>query len=230
MLEYILIIVIVCIIYYILHNRVHNKLLINEKQYTYQDIPTVIPHFITKDEADYIKENCTSFVKSDVVKDETNDDQYKGRMSETCWLEHRNDEKLKNIVTKACKITHMPYENCELLQVVKYGKGGYYDPHYDTTYNTDTNNTSQNEFHNRGGHRVITIIIALCNPDEYNGGETYFTKIDKNYKMNKGDALLFYNVTPNGELNILSEHTGKALDSGEKMISNIWIRQSEFNR
>ena len=48
--------------------------------------------------------------------------------------------------------------------------------------------------------------------------------------MNKGDALLFYNVKPNGELNILSEHTGKPLESGQKMISNIWIRESEFTR
>ena len=229
MIQYIIIILIVCILYYVLHNKIK---VYNEKQeyYTYKDTPTVIPHFITKDEADYIKENSKTFVKSDIVLDDKNDDKYSGRISETCWIEHMNDEKLKNIVHRACKLTRMPYENCELLQVVKYGKGGYYAPHYDTTYNTNTNNAYQNLFYNRGGHRLITIIIALCNPDEYNGGETYFTKINKNYKINKGDALLFYNVTPNGELNILSEHTGKPLQSGQKMISNIWIRESQFTR
>ena len=207
MIQYIVIILIVCIIYYVLHNKIY-KSIIHDKFYTYHDEPIIISNFITKEEADYIKENCKAFVKSDVGIDDSNKDRYKGRISETCWIEHRDNEKLKNIVNKACKITHMPYENCELLQIVKYGKGGYYDPHYDTP----VNKSNSDEFCSRGGHRLITIIIALCNPDEYSGGETYFTKINKNYKINKGDALLFYNIKPDGELNILSEHTGKALD------------------
>ena len=43
-----------------------------------------------------------------------------------------------------------------------------------------------------------------------------------------GDALLFYNVKPNGEQNYYSEHGGLPLLSGEKMIANIWIRQNKF--
>ena len=71
MLEYILIIVIVCIIFYVLHTK---KI---QKQYTYQDTPIIISNFITKEEADYIKANCKAFVKSDIVIDDKITDKYK---------------------------------------------------------------------------------------------------------------------------------------------------------
>ena len=120
----------------------------------------------------------------------------------------------------------MPLENCEQLQVVKYGPGGFFKAHYDSA--SDDSEASV-IFRSNGGNRILTILILLSDPYEYEGGETVFTKLNKKFKINKGDAILFYSLNPEGKENVLSEHSGSEIKSGEKMIANIWIREKQFN-
>ena len=192
------------------------------KLHSYSETPIIIRDFIHKKDIEYIKKNSIHFEKSTTIIDKDGEED-KNRKSYTCWLNH--DTTIKRIIQKGCKITNSPLENCEKLQVVKYEPGGFYREHYDTSYATDENGL---EFVKNGGHRTLTIIITLSNPNDYEGGETLFTKLNKKYKLNMGDALLFYNVKPNGEQNYYSEHGGLPLLSGEKWIANIWIRQNKF--
>ena len=50
-------------------------------------------------------------------------------------------------------------------------------------------------------HRKISIIIALSDPKDYEGGELHFSELNKSYKLKKGTIVVFksnemHGVTP----------------------------------
>ena len=121
-------------------------------------------------------------------------------------------------------MTNIPFEHAEKLQVVKYQPGGFYSAHYDASCDDKKECV---EFEKNGGQRIVTLIIYLN--DDYEGGHTEFTNLKKNYKLNKGDALLFYSLEKNGNLcHPLSLHSGTSVKSGEKYIANIWLREKPY--
>ena len=66
-------------------------------------------------------------------------------------------------------------------------KGGFYDQHQDT--------------HGDMSYRKISLVIALSDPKEYEGGELHFSELNKSYKLNKGTIVVFnsdemHGVTP----------------------------------
>jgi prolyl 4-hydroxylase len=192
------------------------------------DIPHVINGFITPEDAEYIKDlvNKTGGTSnSEVIGQYGKENIEKYRKSETKWLDKNSDPVVKKIINKACKLTGNHIDQCEELQVVKYGPGGFFREHND---NCCDDTPEGIEFRNRGGYRLLTILISLSDPSEFEGGETRFTKLDFSYKGDKGDAVLFYNINDNSECNDKSTHGGEPLTSGEKWIANVWIRQEKF--
>ena len=120
---------------------------------------------------------------------------------------------VKQIIRKCSDIIHLPYENFEDLNVVKYEKGGFIAEYQDL-------NPTHTNF------RMYTFL--LCLKDTYEGGDTHFTKLNKSFKLRKGDALLFKNVDSNGHMTELSQHEGKIVKSGEKWICNVWCHKSKY--
>jgi prolyl 4-hydroxylase len=62
------------------------------------------------------------------------------------------------------------------------------------------------------------------------GGETVFPRaITRNnhdgikVKLRSGDAVVFYNVLPDGNLDDLSQHAGGKVERGVKYVANIWV-------
>ena len=43
-----------------------------------------------------------------------------------------------------------------------------------------------------------------------------------------GDAVLFYNIKPNGDRDIMSLHEGRPVTAGEKWIATKWIREKPY--
>lgn len=200
----------------------------NEKLPILYDRPQVIKNFITPEDAEYIKNLVYStggFGISEVIGQYGIENIEKYRKSQTKWINKYNDEVVTKIITKACQLTGSNYDNCEELQVVRYEAGGFFREHND---NCCDETPSCIEFKERGGLRVLTILISLSDPSEFEGGETRFTEINYSYKGNKGDAVLFYNINENNECNPLATHGGEPLTSGEKWIANVWIRQEKF--
>jgi prolyl 4-hydroxylase len=68
--------------------------------------------------------------------------------------------------------------------------------------------------------------MYLNTPDE--GGETVFPRVNIHIKPRKGDAVLFYNCTPNGMVDPNSFHGGARVIAGEKWIMTKWIRERAF--
>lgn len=167
--------------------------------------PKVIKNFITDEMCDLlINTDVSSFKKSTV--NEKRDDMLKNiRVSKTKWIPITY-YKVKEIYEKCSQLTNTPINNMESISVVKYEKGGFYREHTDANSNF---------------HRLYTVIIYLN--DDYEGGETEFRRINKKYKLKKGDALFFNNYDSLGNSTVLSFHSGNEVISGVKYIANMWI-------
>jgi len=183
-----------------------------------------ISDFLTPQECDKICEiSRNKLTPSKVYSSNTDVENNTVRISDQCWLKDLDDPIVKQISERVAKITKTDIKSQEELQVVKYGEGGFYRPHFDAC-NKETDDCSRL---NKGlGPRYITFIIYLN--DDFEGGETYFPRIDKRVVPKKGKAAIFYNVDREGEILPKSLHGGLDVKNGEKWIANKWIRLTEL--
>jgi len=138
------------------------------------------------------------------------------RVSFTCFLGPCEDSFIRTLYSRIRKVINLHVINyMENLQVVKYEPGGYYKAHYDAYLNRNAGFV--------GKPREWTFIIYLN--DGYEGGETEFPNLDKKFKGQTGDALLFRSLNAeNTMVHPNSFHGGLPVTSGIKKIANIWIR------
>ena len=175
--------------------------------------PRVIPNFISDEEINHIKKEAESkFSISTVAANRTIDKTI--RDSETAWLD-LEDPVVNRVAERCVSLTDRPLKNCERLQVLRYGSGGFYSPHQDTFSDT------------KGNKRMYTIILALN--DDYEEGETIFPNLRRKYKLRKGDALFFHTLDNYGLLTSKALHGGLPVKSGEKWICNLWVHKYPYN-
>ncbi len=98
----------------------------------------------------------------------------------------------------------------ETLQILRYRPGQQYRPHLDAVPGL-------------ANQRSVTLLVYLN--DDFDGGETHFTRLDLSHRGRKGDALLFANCLPDGRPDPMSEHAGLPVRAGVKLIASRWIRQ-----
>ena len=97
----------------------------------------------------------------------------------------------------------------EPLQILRYQPGQEYRPHFDWL--------------DVGNRRVMTALIYVN--DDYEGGETAFTKAGLKVKGRPGDVIMFKSQGPNGKLDPLSEHAGLPVLRGTKYLGSRWLRE-----
>lgn len=136
---------------------------------------------------------------------------------------HSQDPIVRSIEKKISKITEIPMKNGEGLQVLHYGVGDEFQPHHDYF---DPSMPGGSESLARGGQRVATFILYLNTPEQ--GGETVFPEAKVKVFPKKGNAVLFYNVNPDGVEDPLSFHGGAPVIKGEKWIATKWMREKPF--
>jgi hypothetical protein len=107
----------------------------------------------------------------------------------------------------------------EIAKLLHYEPGQQFTPHCDFQ---EPNTPALRDEVQRHGQRVATALVYLN--DDYEGGETEFPRIALRYKGACGDALLFDNVRPSGELDYDTLHAGLPPTRGEKWLFSQWIR------
>jgi len=107
----------------------------------------------------------------------------------------------------------------EATNVLHYDPGQEFQPHFDFI---DPNEPRFAHEVHVAGQRVLTALIYLN--DDFEGGETEFPRLDWRFKGATGDALVFWNVAPNGALEQNSLHAGLPPTRGEKWIYSKWVR------
>ncbi|KMZ68161.1 Prolyl 4-hydroxylase subunit alpha-1 [Zostera marina] len=135
----------------------------------------------------------------------------------------RNHSIIQAIETRISIFSQIPKENGESFQVLRYQKGEFYGKHIDYFPSK-----------RYGNQRVATMLIYLNDVAE--GGETYFLeagdgectcggKILKgiSVKPKKGNAVLFWNMRLDGEVDQKTIHTGCRVLDGVKWSATKWM-------
>ncbi|KAF8703698.1 hypothetical protein HU200_031780 [Digitaria exilis] len=201
-------------------------------------------HFLSDDEANHLISLARAELKRSAVADNMSGKSTLSevRTSSGTFLRKGQDPIVAGIEDKIAAWTFLPKENGEDIQVLRYKHGEKYEPHYD--YFTDKVNTV------RGGHRYATVLLYLTDVAE--GGETVFPLAEfsnlsgfgiHNFgilhnahatsapvKPRKGDALLFFNLKPDGATDSVSLHGGCPVIKGEKWSATKWIRVASFDK
>jgi prolyl 4-hydroxylase len=107
----------------------------------------------------------------------------------------------------------------ETSQLLHYRVGEEFAAHCDFL---DTNHPGHARDVAANGQRALTVLIYLN--DDYEGGDTDFPDIGRKFKGRKGDALVFWNLTPDGAPDRRTRHIGTAPTRGEKWLFSQWIR------
>jgi prolyl 4-hydroxylase len=137
------------------------------------------------------------------------------------WL--GQTEVIAGIEARIAHLLNLPVENGEGLQVLNYQIGQQYLPHFDFF---DPAHKGSATVLACGGQRVATCIMYLSSVAE--GGETHFPEVGQKISPVKGDAILFYNVLPDGEVDRQSLHASLPVIAGEKWVATKWTREREY--
>jgi hypothetical protein len=135
------------------------------------------------------------------------------------FLPERIDTMVAFVRARIAAFTGLSPSALETSQVLHYAVGEVFAPHYDFLNVKHAGHARQVTQY---GQRVLTVLIYLN--ESYEDGETYFPKLERGFKGRKGDALIFWNVTPDGAPDPLTMHMGSAPTSGEKWLFSQWIR------
>lgn len=174
--------------------------------FTYYNEPKVIKKLLTDEDCDFLINHKNETLERTTFN---NYDDLSGIKSLFKRVSKKEDI-LKKLIEKCIKLNNFSYDNFEDLVVMNYKPGGFISEHLDPS--KDSSNI-----------RTHTILMYLN--DEYEGGETFFTRINKEFRLEKGDAIFFSNIDSNGNMTSLSLHEGKVVKSGEKWVCNLWVRK-----
>ncbi|HUO90351.1 MAG TPA: 2OG-Fe(II) oxygenase [Rhizomicrobium sp.] len=115
------------------------------------------------------------------------------------------------------RMASLSTDHMEPLSVLHYDIGEQFGEHFDFVPEALAADIARN------GQRHATFLVYLN--DNYEGGETDFPALGWRYKGRKGDALLFWNVLPDGTPDRRTLHAGLAPTRGEKWLLSQWLRK-----
>lgn len=140
------------------------------------------------------------------------------RSSKTAWLKDNEHPLVMKIAMLSEKLTGLPRDTQEELQVAYYTPGGKFVDHYDAC--VEESKDYCDKMNHYAGQRRSTLLIYLN--DSFKGGETVFPKINKTIVPKKGKGILFWNTTPDEVIIDDSMHRGNKVEAGEKWICTKW--------
>jgi prolyl 4-hydroxylase len=183
----------------------------------------MLENFLSDEECDHLIAHARPHLKRSVVVSEHTEVVSGGRTSLGMFFYRKADPVITGIEERIAELMLLPIENGEGLQVLNYGVGAEYRPHHDYF---DRETPGGIACLKRGGQRIATLIMYLANTEE--GGETIFPIAEIKVKPVKGNAVLFYNCTPDGQEDPQTLHGGAPVIRGEKWIATKWLHPIEF--
>ena len=166
------------------------------------------------------------------------------RTSKQTFLARGKYPAVTRVEERLSRFTMLPWYNGEDMQILSYGVGEKYSAHHDVG---EKNTKSGQQLSAEGGQRVATVLLYLQDTEE--GGETAFpdsewiepeseyaqqkfSECAKNgvaFKPKRGDGLLFFSITPEGDIDQKSMHAGCPVVKGTKWTATKWIHARPFH-
>lgn len=159
------------------------------------------------------------------------------RTSKGMFLSYGQDEIVAKIEKRVAQVTMIPISHQEGMQILKYENGEKYEPHFDFFQD------QVNQRPEVGGQRIVTVLMYLTTVEE--GGETVFpnakdkvegpgwsdcAKKGLAVKTQRGDAVMFYGLKPDGSQDKSSLHGSCPTVRGEKWSATKWIHVLPFSK
>ena len=182
--------------------------------------PIIIPNILNESECNAIIDYATEFIAEQNI--------IEGRYVYTKNKQHtfakKDNETIKPILEKLAKRVNIPYENMENPLIVRYLPYQYYMEHNDSC--CDQNDRCR-DFIKRGGQRLMTLIVYLN--DDFEGGSTYFKKLNLNLKAPKGGAIAFHSLAQNSDkCHPNGLYQEQPLNKGSKWAMHVWFRENTY--
>jgi hypothetical protein len=201
-----------------------------------QDIVvTHIKNLMLPEEVDYILDNSGTF----------EDTQIKGRTSTSSFLKKYKDDVFDCLGKRISTIAGEEFKRSEPFQIVNYNHEQEYKPHVDSQQNSKVCDESMNHnYHNmcnmdgkytKRNKTVFAYLKADGLEGKTCGGSTSFPLV-KNKDGGElhvypvvGDAVMWNNTKPNGDVNVLSLHAGNPIlcNEANKVGLNVWFTSEE---
>ena len=196
-------------------------------------------NFLSDEECDHFVERARpTMTKSTVVDNKTGGSVASQiRTSSGTFFEKCADDVVCGVEQRIADVSMVPMNNGEGLQILQYEQGQKYEPHYDFFHDQFNKSPAH------GGQRIATMLMYLSDVEE--GGHTVFpnsaqkppadapglnecTKRGLHVKPRKGDALLFYSLTADGEEDRTSLHGACPVVKGVKWSATKWMHVGAF--
>jgi len=112
-------------------------------------------------------------------------------------------------------------EQGEVFSLLHYRVGEHYKAHYDCLPGDQATSDSGLA---QGGQRTLTVLLTLGAPG-FEGGQTWFPRLECGASPPAGALLRFNNVDDTGQPLRASLHEGQAVTQGEKWLLSKWVRE-----
>lgn len=176
------------------------------------------PKFASDYECDYIINLGKDKVSRSMVVGDSGGVVSTARTSYGVFLSAESEDPvMQALADRIAMWSQLPKENGEAFYLLRYENGQEYKPH---------NDYFPSGYYGAEGNRFATVLTYLSDVEE--GGETIFPAVDLKVGPKKGDAILFWNLHPNGTVDEQSLHGGLPVTKGTKWCLTKWIRQSKF--
>ena len=147
------------------------------------------------------------------------------RNSEQTWLDDTHHDITMKIAKISEKLTGLPRNQQEQLQIAHYNSNGTFKEHFDACVYEDKEYCDK--INRYAGQRRVTLLIYLN--DDFNNGETEFVDLGLKIKPEIGKGIVFWNTNENDELLVKSKHKGNPVINGEKWIATKWTHVRKYN-
>ncbi len=131
----------------------------------------------------------------------------------------QNHDLIRRISAGIARLTGLPQESQEPMQILRYLPGGEYKPHFDAFPQGAPDLA-------HGGNRILTVIFYLNNVIK--GGGTAFPEAGLTVEPLLGTGVVFRSLRNDGSVDPFSLHAGLPVLAGEKWIMTCWIRQGAY--
>jgi hypothetical protein len=141
---------------------------------------------------------------------------HQGRTSSTAWCK-KETLSLQSILDRLVRLTQVPLDNLEWIQVLRYQPGEYYHLHHDVVQQRKL----------QMGPRVLTVLLYL----DSTGGATHFQHLENTtIQPLQGRAVVWSNVRYDaGEFQPDERMQHQALPSDSiKYAANVWVHPRSF--
>jgi prolyl 4-hydroxylase len=178
----------------------------------------IVDDFLSEKECDDIVQIINSNLRPSTITIESNDKYF--RTSRTSDLSVLGDPVVEALDEKIARALGIQLAYSEGIQAQRYEIGQQFKQHTDFF---EPGTDEHAKFGGERGNRTWTFMVYLNTVAK--GGGTKFFAIDKTFQPQKGRAVVWNNLYPDGTVNRDTLHAGLPVEEGHKVIITKWFRE-----